>query len=50
MTNTAPTKADAQAKGRQMAMKAKVAHHIHKKDGTIGQRNSYRNDPRRSEG
>jgi hypothetical protein len=33
-----------------MAMKARVEHHILKKDGTIGQRNSYGNDPRSSKG
>jgi hypothetical protein len=49
-SNTATTKAEAQARGRQMAMKAKVEHHIHKKDGTVGQRNSYGNDPVRSKG
>lgn len=49
-SNTARTKAEAQAKGRQMAMKAKVEHHVHKKDGTVGLRNSYGNDPVRSKG
>jgi hypothetical protein len=49
-SNTASTKAEAQAKGRQMSMKAGVEHHIHKKDDTIGQRNSYGNDHRRSKG
>ena len=28
-----------------MAQKTKVEHHIHKLDGTIGERNSYGNDP-----
>jgi hypothetical protein len=50
VSNTARTKAEAQAKGREMAVKARVEHHIHKKDGTVGQRNSYGNDPRRSKG
>jgi hypothetical protein len=50
LTNAARTKADAQAKGRQMGMKAQVEHHIHMKDGTIGRRNSYGNDPLRSNG
>jgi hypothetical protein len=50
VSNTARTKAEAQAKGRQMAVKARVEDHIHKKDGTVGQRNSYGNDPRRSNG
>jgi hypothetical protein len=48
--SAARTKADAQAKGRQMGMKAQVEHHIHMKDGTIGRRNSYGNDPLRSNG
>jgi hypothetical protein len=50
VSNTAPTKAEAQKRGREMAMKARVEHHIHKKDGTIGQRNSYASNPRRSKG
>jgi hypothetical protein len=50
VSNTASTKAEAQAKGRDMARKAKVEHLIHKEDGSIGQRNSYGNDPRRSKG
>jgi hypothetical protein len=33
-----------------MAMKARVEHQIHKKDGTIGVRRSYGRDPRRSKG
>lgn len=48
--NTHSTKADAQAKGREMAQDRKVEHHIKKLDGTIGQRNSYGNDPKRSKG
>jgi hypothetical protein len=50
VSNTAATKAEAQRKGRDMARKAKVEHHIHKRDGTIGARNSYGNDPRSSKG
>jgi hypothetical protein len=46
----APTKAEAQAAGRDRAMKDKVEHVIHNKDGKIGQKNSYGNDPRRSKG
>ena len=38
-------KAEAQAAGRKTAMRDKVEHLIHKKDGTIGERNSYGNDP-----
>ena len=39
------TKAEAQAAGRIAAKKDGVEHLIHKKDGTIGERNSYGNDP-----
>ena len=49
-SNSAATKAEAQAIGREMARERKVEHHIHKLDGTIGERNSYGNDPRRSKG
>jgi hypothetical protein len=45
-SNSAETKAEAQAKGREMARARKVEHLIHKLDGTIGERNSYGNDPR----
>jgi hypothetical protein len=41
-----PTKAAAVTAGRQMAMSRKVEHIIRKMDGTIGERNSYGNDPR----
>ncbi|WP_051735969.1 DUF2188 domain-containing protein [Amycolatopsis rifamycinica] len=44
--NTAATKAEATAKGKQMAQKRHVEHIIRNKDGEIGQRNSYGNDPR----
>jgi hypothetical protein len=43
--NTHETKADAQSKGREMAKDRKVEHVIKKMDGTIGERNSYGNDP-----
>jgi hypothetical protein len=39
------TKAEAQAAGRRTAMRDEVEHLIHKKDGTIGERNSYGTDP-----
>lgn len=39
------TKAEAQRDGRQMAKDRKTEHIIKKKDGTIGDRNSYGNDP-----
>lgn len=50
VSNTAPTKAESQAKGRDMAKADKVEHVIHKADGKIGEKNSYGNDPRRSKG
>jgi hypothetical protein len=44
-SNVAPTKAKAQAKGRQMAIERKTEHKIQNKDGKISERNSYGNDP-----
>ncbi|OLL11909.1 hypothetical protein BKH17_08495 [Actinomyces oris] len=44
-SNTFDTKAEAQAKGREMAQKLRSEHIIKKRDGTIGERNSYGNDP-----
>jgi len=41
-SNTAPKKAEAQATGREMARDRKVEHVIKKKDGTIGERNTYK--------
>jgi hypothetical protein len=49
-SNSAATKAAAVSVGRDMARDRKVEHHIHKLDGTIGERSSYGNDPRRSPG
>ena len=48
VSNVAPTKAEAEAKGREMAKGAKVEHHVHKKDGTIGHSNRYDKESRRS--
>lgn len=39
------TKSEQQAKGREAAQKDGVEHIIKKQDGTIGERNSYGNDP-----
>jgi len=39
------TKKEAQAAGRQTAKSSGTEHLIHKKDGTIGERNSSGNDP-----
>lgn len=44
-SNTFDTKAEAQAKGREMVQKLRSEHIIKKRDGTIGERNSYGNDP-----
>lgn len=51
-SNSAPTKADAQATGRQMAIDRGVEHVIHNQDGQIGERNTYprSRDPKRSKG
>jgi hypothetical protein len=45
-----PTKAEAEAAGRDTARREKTEHLIHKRDGTVGARNSYGNGPRRSKG
>lgn len=45
VSNTAPTKDEAEKVGRDMARRDGVEHLIHRRDGTIGQRNSYGNDP-----
>lgn len=39
------TKAEAQAAGRDTAKNERTEHVIHKQDGTIGEKNSYGNDP-----
>jgi hypothetical protein len=44
--NTSPTKAEATAKGREMAQERKVEHFIRNLDGKIGERNTYGHDPR----
>jgi hypothetical protein len=52
VSNTAPTKAEAQAKGREMAIERGVEHVVHNQDGRISERNTYlrSRDPRRSKG
>lgn len=52
VTNTAPTKQEAESVGRDMAIDRGVEHLIHRADGTIGERNTYprSRDPRRSRG
>lgn len=44
-TSVHGTKAEAEASGRAAAKKDGVEHLIHRKNGTIGERNSYGNDP-----
>lgn len=39
-SNSASTKAEAQAKGKEMATERGVEHVVHKQDGTIGERNT----------
>ncbi|HWT94842.1 MAG TPA: DUF2188 domain-containing protein [Solirubrobacteraceae bacterium] len=38
-------KVEAVSRGRELAQNAKTEHVIHNQDGTIGERNSYGNDP-----
>lgn len=45
VSKTFDTKAEAQAAGRATAEREKTEHLIHKRDGTIGDRNSYGSDP-----
>jgi transcriptional regulator with XRE-family HTH domain len=44
-SNVSRTKAEAQAKGRQMAIDRHTEHKIQNKDGKIAERNSYGHDP-----
>ncbi|MDP9257382.1 MAG: DUF2188 domain-containing protein [Actinomycetota bacterium] len=44
------TKAEAQAAGRKTALREKVEHVIANRDGQVGERNSYGNDPARFKG
>ena len=45
VSKTFGTKAEAQAAGRETARREKTEHFVHNKDGKIGERNSYGNDP-----
>lgn len=49
-SSSAPTKAEAQADGRKMAIDRGVEHVVHKENGQIGERNTYprSRDPRES--
>jgi hypothetical protein len=44
ISRTYPTKREAQEAGRDTARRSGTEHLIHKRDGTIGERNSYGND------
>ena len=50
VSKTFSTKAEAQSAGRETARRDKTEHIIQKKDGTIGERNSYGSDPFPPEG
>lgn len=45
VSKTFDRKVDAQAAGRRTAQRENTEHLIHKRDGTIGDCNSYGNDP-----
>lgn len=45
VSKTFNTKAEAAEQGRDTAKTDKTEHFIHKKDGTIGEKNSYGSDP-----
>lgn len=49
-SSTHDTKKEAQAAGREMAIKRETEHTIKNMDGRIGEKNSYGNDPRSSKG
>lgn len=51
-SNSAPTKAAAQAKGKEMAIQHGSEHVVHNQDGKISERNTYprSRDPRKSKG
>jgi len=45
VSKTFSKKVEAEAAGRRTARREKTEHFIHKRDGTIGKRNSYGDDP-----
>jgi hypothetical protein len=51
-SSSAATKAEAQARGRELAINRGSEHYVHNKDGQIGERNTYprSRDPRSSKG
>jgi Uncharacterized protein conserved in bacteria (DUF2188) len=50
VSNVHDTKKQAEREGREMAIRRKVEHLIHKQNGNIGERNSYGGDPPRQPG
>lgn len=44
-SGTFTTQAEARAAARQIAINSHAELYVHRKDGTIGERNSYGNDP-----
>jgi hypothetical protein len=50
VTKKFATKSEAQAAGRETARRDKTEHLIHKRDGTVGSRNSYGSDSQRRKG
>ncbi len=50
VTSSHRLKARAVEAGRELAQERKTEHTIHNLDGSIGQKNSYGNDPRQSKG
>jgi hypothetical protein len=48
--STHHTKANAEEAGRKQAIRRETEHVIHRENGTIGERNSYGNDPRDRKG
>lgn len=45
VSRTFPTQEQAAAAGRETARRERTEHLIHKRDGSIGERNSYADDP-----
>ena len=50
VSKTYPTKTEAQQAGRNTARREGTEHLIHNREGKIGERNSYGNDPHPSKG
>ena len=50
VSRTFKSQAEAQTAGRKTAMRDKVEHVVQTRDGQVGERNSYGNDPARRTG